>query len=72
MRFCFTGHCHSHNPSQKLDEGIVDTHWLSRDEIAADLHRLRSPLVLISIDEFLSGQRYPLSILKSFLDLDHA
>jgi len=32
---------------------------------------LRSPLVLISIDEYLSGQRYPLSLLKSFIDLDH-
>ncbi|MEQ1620832.1 MAG: NUDIX hydrolase [Methylococcales bacterium] len=72
MRFCFTGHCHSHNPLQKLDEGIVTTHWLTREEIIAQRHRLRSPLVSISIDEFLSGQRYPLSLLQSFLDLDHA
>jgi hypothetical protein len=28
-------------------------------------------LVLISVDEYLSGQRYPLSLLKSFIDLDH-
>jgi len=70
IRVCFSGSCHNHNPNQALDEGILTTHWLTRDEIAAKQHRLRSPLVLISVDEFLSGQRYPLSLLKSFLDLD--
>lgn len=72
IRICFSGLCHSHNPSQKLDDGIIGTHWLTRDEIAAKEHRLRSPLVLISVDEYLSGQRHSLSLLKSFLDLDHA
>ena len=72
VRVCFSGHCHSHEPKQKLDEGIIATHWLSRDEIKAKEHCLRSPLVLISVDEYLSGQRHPLSLLKSFLDLDHA
>jgi 8-oxo-dGTP pyrophosphatase MutT (NUDIX family) len=71
LRVLFTGSCHSHNPDQALDTGIVATHWLTRDEIAAQQHRLRSPLVLIGIDEYLQGQRYPLALLKSFLDLDH-
>lgn len=71
VRVCFSGRCHSHNPTQQLDEGIVSTHWLTRSEIEAERHRLRSPLVLISIDDYLSGQRYPLSLLKSFIDLDH-
>ena len=71
LRLCFSGHCHSHNPDQLLDKGIVATHWLTRDEIAAQQHRLRSPLVLISVDEYLSGHRYPLSLIASFLDLDH-
>jgi ADP-ribose pyrophosphatase YjhB (NUDIX family) len=71
IRMCFSGHCHSHNPHQKLDDGIVATHWLTRDEIAAQQHRLRSPLVLISVDEYLSGHRYPLSLIQSFLDLNH-
>ncbi|MBK8815140.1 MAG: NUDIX hydrolase [Methylococcaceae bacterium] len=71
LRCLFAGQCHSHNPDQMLDDGIVATHWLSRDEIHAQKHRLRSPLVLIGVDEYLSGQRYPLSFLKSFLDLKH-
>ena len=71
MRFCFTGTCHSHDPAQALDEGIIQTHWLTRAEITAQQHRLRSPLVAIGIDQYLSGQRYPLSILNAFLDLEH-
>lgn len=72
MRFCFTGSCHSHDPTQVLDTGIIATHWLTRDEVAAQAHRLRSPLVLLSIDQYLQGQRYPLNMLHSFIDLDHA
>ena len=71
IRICFSGNCHSYNPEQKLDAGIIATHWLTRDEIALQQHRLRSPLVLISVDDYLNGHRYPLSLIKSFLDLDH-
>jgi 8-oxo-dGTP pyrophosphatase MutT (NUDIX family) len=71
VRFTFSGYCHSYNPTQPLDECIIDTHWLNRDQIEAKYHdqQLRSPLVLLSIDEYLSGQRYPLSLIKSFLDV---
>lgn len=72
LRVCFSGTCHSFNPDQPLDDGIVATHWLTRDEIAKQRERLRSPLVLIGVDEYLSGQRHPLSLLKSFLDVDYA
>jgi len=70
LRLCFSGQCHSHDANQSLDEGIVATHWLTRAEIAAEAHRLRSPLVLMSIDNYLSGQHYPLSLLKTFLDYE--
>ncbi len=71
LRVCFSGRCHSHNPEQPLDDGIVSAPWLTLDQIKTERHRLRSPLVLTSIDEYLSGQRHPLSLLKSFIDLDH-
>lgn len=70
LRLCFSGQCHSHDANQALDDGIVATHWLNRDEIAAEAHRLRSPLVLISVDNYLNGEHYPLSLLKSFLDYE--
>ena len=69
MRFCFTGKVHSHDPNQKLDDDIIATHWFSRDEILHKQQQLRSPLVLLTVDEYLKGRRYPLSILQSFLDL---
>lgn len=68
LRICFSGQCHSHNPDQALDEGIIKTHWLTRREIVAKQEQLRSPLVLQSIDDFLKGKRYPLEILQSFFD----
>ncbi len=71
IRYCFTGRCHSHDVNHKLDDGIIATHWLSREEINAKAKRLRSPLVAIAVDEYLDGERYPLSLLKSFLNLDH-
>ncbi|MDD2739979.1 NUDIX hydrolase [Methylomonas lenta] len=69
MRFCFTGKVHSYDPNQKLDDDIIAAHWLSRDDILQKQHQLRSPLVLLTVDEYLKGQRHPLSILQSFLDL---
>lgn len=67
LRFSFCGFCHSHNLEQALDDGIVATHWLSLEEIIARQHQLRSPLVLNTVNQYLSGQRYPLSLLQSFL-----
>lgn len=63
LRVCFTGQCTSHDPSQTLDSGIVRAEWLSRDELSAS-NRLRSPLVLRCIDDYLAGIRYPLNLLS--------
>ncbi len=71
LRFCFIGRHYSHDPEQALDEGIIQTHWLTRSEIAERQHRLRSPLVSGCIDQYLSGERYPLSLLHAFLDTEH-
>jgi len=67
LRVCFGGSVHGHEPDSPLDEGIERAVWLSRDELYAQRERLRSPLVLGVIDDYLAGERYPLSLLKSFL-----
>jgi len=69
VRFCFTGNAHSHDPNQALDDGIITTHWLRHDEITARGTQLRSPLVLKTLEAYMSGQRYPLNVLQSYLDL---
>ena len=62
LRICFNGSCHQHDPGRMLDQGIIRAVWLSRDELL-DQH-LRSPLVLLAIDEYLAGKRYPLELLS--------
>ena len=64
LRACFTGTCHGHDPLLKLDRGIVRALWMSRAELMAHADRLRSPLVLQCIDDYLAGKRYPLEIMR--------
>ncbi len=71
LRVCFAGKVHSHDQGQPLDEGIIATHWLNRDQIAEKKSQLRSSLVLTSVDAYLAGDRYPLSMLSTYLDLTH-
>lgn len=52
-----------HHPERPLDEGIVDACWLSLSEIQNRSDRMRSPLVLKSIQQYLNGHRYPLTLL---------
>jgi 8-oxo-dGTP pyrophosphatase MutT (NUDIX family) len=64
LRATFCGHSPHHRPNQALDEGIIAPHWLNLDEIKTLGPRLRSPLVLRCIEDYLSGQRYPTALLK--------
>lgn len=63
IRFSFAARALSHDAARPLDTGIQRALWLTRTEIAALGTRLRSPLVLSSIDAWLAGQRLPLSAL---------
>lgn len=67
LRVCFAGHCLAHHADRPLDEGIVRALWMSRAELAAAGPRLRSPLVLRCIDDYLAGRDYPLSILAHLI-----
>lgn len=69
LRFCFSGSVSGQDLGRQLDDDIIATHWLSRDQLAANPASLRSPLVLRSIDAYLSGMRHPLTLLQTFLDL---
>jgi 8-oxo-dGTP pyrophosphatase MutT (NUDIX family) len=64
VRFSFAAQAISHDPDCTLDTGIQRALWLTRAEIAALGERLRGPLVLRSIDAWLSGQRLPLDTLS--------
>lgn len=64
LRFAFVAEATMHHPQRALDVGIEQTVWMTRDEIAAAHERLRSPLVLRVIDDYLAGIRLPLSALR--------
>ena len=49
-----------------LDEGIDQAVWMTLDELKARQALHRSPLVLQCVEDFLSGERFPLALLKSF------
>ena len=67
LRFAFSGQVHGHDKTQPLDEGILRAIWLSRDELKAMPEKIRSPMVIDCIDDYLAGKRYPLDILRDDL-----
>jgi 8-oxo-dGTP pyrophosphatase MutT (NUDIX family) len=71
LRFAFSGTVDDHDGDQPLDRGILRTHWLTRGELIERQPRLRSPLVLRCVDDYLSGRRHPLDLV-AYLDLDSA
>ena len=60
LRFAFCGSVDDHRADQPLDTGIVRAVWLSHDQLLAQPGRLRSPLVLRCLDDYLRGMRQPL------------
>jgi 8-oxo-dGTP pyrophosphatase MutT (NUDIX family) len=68
LRFAFTGAVVEHDAAQRLDHGIVRTHWLSPQELQERATRLRSPLVMRCVHDYLAGQRLALQPLAG-LDL---
>jgi 8-oxo-dGTP pyrophosphatase MutT (NUDIX family) len=65
VRFAFVGEVGGLDPSRKLDKGILRTLWLTADELRARQAEHRSPLVLLCVEDYLAGQRYPLTLLHT-------
>jgi len=63
FRYTFIGSVSEIDQNCELDPDILNTHWMSIDEINSS-DNLRSPLVLSCINDYLAGIRYPLALLK--------
>jgi len=63
LRVSFCGTCHDHDSEQSLDDGILQAVWKSRDELIEQQQRLRSPMVLNCIDDYLAGKCFPMDML---------
>jgi 8-oxo-dGTP pyrophosphatase MutT (NUDIX family) len=64
LRFTFCGKA-GQQYDLPLDDGILRTMWMTRDELAACRERHRSPIVLQCVDDYLAGMRTPLALLHT-------
>ena len=65
LRFAFAGSVGAHHAERALDTGIVRALWMTADDIRACPERHRSPLLLRSLEDYLAGQRFPLSLVHT-------
>ncbi len=62
QRICFAGECKYQESNRSLDQDILRAVWLTREELIAQSEKLRSPMVLHCIDDYVRKIRYPLSL----------
>jgi 8-oxo-dGTP pyrophosphatase MutT (NUDIX family) len=65
LRIAFSGSVQAYDADRPLDPPIVTTHWLAHEEIVQRAARLRTPLVLRCIEDYLGGRRLPLDVLTA-------
>ena len=63
LRVCYVGEAIKEDTSLKLDNGIERAIWLSEEELKSQKN-LRSPLVIKSVEDYLAGKKYPLSLFQ--------
>ena len=65
LRFAFTGDLGLLHAHRSLDEGIRRTVWMTLPELQASAHLHRSPVVLQSVQDYLSGRRFDLGLIRA-------
>jgi 8-oxo-dGTP pyrophosphatase MutT (NUDIX family) len=60
LRFTFCGSVDDHRAQQPLDAGIQRALWITHEQLLAQGPRLRSPMVLRCLRDYLLGKRQPL------------
>ena len=63
LRVCFAGEAVKEYKDLKLDKDIERTLWLTEEEIRQH-NNLRSPLVIKSLDDYLKGITFPMSLIQ--------
>ncbi len=65
LRVCFGGDIIEQPHDGPLDPDITQTHWFSLETLKAQ--KLRHPVILDCVNDYLSGQHYPLQMIKDTL-----
>jgi len=63
LRFVFTGDVVGNTTPSPIDDAILLARWMSESDIREANISLRSPQVLRSLEDYLAGQRAPLSLI---------
>jgi 8-oxo-dGTP pyrophosphatase MutT (NUDIX family) len=66
LRFAFCGPVTNHDSERALDKDIHRAAWFSLGDIGKAIHRHRSPLVMMCIQDYMAGKRYPLALLTHY------
>jgi 8-oxo-dGTP pyrophosphatase MutT (NUDIX family) len=69
LRIAFVGSVEGFESERTLDPPVLRTHWLTREQLAERRAKLRTPLVLRCVDDYLAGKRLPLSALVAMQTL---
>jgi 8-oxo-dGTP pyrophosphatase MutT (NUDIX family) len=64
QRVCFAGKPLHQRPDYTLDDGIIGPRWLTREALMEQRDRWRSELVMRCIDDYLTGERFGLGLLR--------
>lgn len=64
LRFVFAGQVGLSPVRETLDRNILRTLWLSPEELQTEHARLRTPMVLRCVQDYLAGRRFPLELLS--------
>jgi 8-oxo-dGTP pyrophosphatase MutT (NUDIX family) len=67
LRIAFSGDVEPAAEDCALDDGIIATHWLRKDELLKRDSMLRSPMVMECIARHEEGHRYPLGVINEML-----
>jgi ADP-ribose pyrophosphatase YjhB (NUDIX family) len=62
-RTTFFAEAVSHDSSLTLDEGIVRALWMTYEQMLRETDRMRSPLVIRSVEQYRNGKHYPLELI---------
>lgn len=64
LRVAFAGRGVRHDEQRRLDPDIEEVLWMSVAEMRRQAGRLRSPMVLRTVEDYLAGRRFSLSLLS--------
>lgn len=71
LRVAFTGAVAGSTDPQPIDKVILAASWMSAEDIRAAQTRHRSPQVLQSLNDYVAGQRAPLSLISELHESGH-